>query len=243
MEAYMYYAARRGQWQVSTHKKDMEAGRAWGVFSVVSDSMTPDAATDQWTEWDDDCQNAPKITTRICTEHERQAMVRQAEEEAVAKAQDARIIVLAGQEAGEVQHRMMGAYVLMEGEVVNGRCVWKREGKGMDAYMYYAASYGEWYVSRHKEDMEAGRPRGGLRVASDASDAMTPDAATEKWRARNTEAHAGHKWQKAPKITTRICTEHERQAMVRQAEEEAVAVATAAAPVLATKRGWRLCGK
>jgi hypothetical protein len=40
-------------------------------------------------------QDAPKITTRICTEYERQAMVRQAEEEAVAKAKGARIAVIA----------------------------------------------------------------------------------------------------------------------------------------------------
>jgi hypothetical protein len=228
MEAYMYYAASDGEWNVGRHKTEMEAGRDSGVLTVVSDAMTPDAATEEWKAWDgdDDCQNAPKITTRICTEHERQAMVRQAEEEAVAKAKEARIIVLAGQEAGEVQHRMMGAYVLMEGKVVSGRCVWKREGMGMEAYMYYAARRGQWHVGTHKKDMEAGRAKGVLGVASvasdasDASDAMTPDAATEKWK-----VHTGDKWQNAPKITTRICTEHERQAMVRQAEEEAVAKA------------------
>jgi hypothetical protein len=141
-------------------------------------------------------------------------MVRQAEEEAVAKAKEARIIVLAGQEAGEVQHEMMGAYVLMEGKMVGGRCVWKQEGVGRDAYLFDAASHGIWIVGSGKEDMEAGEATGGLCVESDA---MTPDAATEEWEVAEGEAD----WHAAPKITTCICTEHEMQTMVRQAEREA----------------------
>jgi hypothetical protein len=43
-------------------------------------------------------------------------MVRQAEEEAVAKAKEARIIVLAGQQPAEVQHRMMGNIRIDGGE-------------------------------------------------------------------------------------------------------------------------------
>jgi hypothetical protein len=216
-EAYMYYGAECGEWFVSTGKEVMEAGRATGEVSVVSADMTPDAATRQWQLCDDrdKWHPAPKIATRICTEHERQAMVRQAEEEAVAKSKEARIIVIAGQEAGEVQHRMMGVYVLMEGKIVNGRGVWKREGMGAEAYMYYGASYGAWFVSTDKEVMEAGRACGDLSVGSDD---MTPDAATKEWELVD---DGGEEWHPAPKITTRICTEHERQAMVRQAEEEA----------------------
>jgi hypothetical protein len=230
MEAYMYYAASYGRWYIDCSKADMEAGKARDrILSVESDAMTPDAATEEWRAFGGGFwQDAPKITTRICTEHERQAMVRQAEEEAVTKAKEARIIVIAGQAAGNAQHCMMGAYVLMEGKVVSGRCVWKREGMGMEAYMYYAASHGKWLVGCSKASMEAGKHVGkALGLLCVKSDAMTPDAATEKWRAKNTEARAGHRhrWQNAPKITTRICTEHERQAMVRQAEEEAVAKA------------------
>jgi hypothetical protein len=69
----------------------MEAGKAGGFVHVTSDAMTPAATTEQWKvndgiskAWHD----APKITTRICTEYERQAMVRQAEEEATAKAKE-----------------------------------------------------------------------------------------------------------------------------------------------------------
>jgi hypothetical protein len=51
---------------------------------------------------------------------------------------------------------------------------------------------------------------------------MNPDAATEQWKVFDRISKA---WQDAPKITTRICTEYERHAMVRQAEEEATAKA------------------
>jgi hypothetical protein len=78
----------------------MEVGKAARDVCVESDAMTPDAATAHWhwqvAEGEADWHAAPKITTRICTEHERQAMVRQAEEEAVANAKEARIVVLAG---------------------------------------------------------------------------------------------------------------------------------------------------
>jgi hypothetical protein len=221
MEAYMFYVANEGEWHVDS-KEAMEAGEATGDLSVVSDAMTPDAATEEWTAWGgEEWHAAPKITTRICTEHERQAMVRQAEEEAVAKAKEARIIVLAGQEAGEVKHRMMGAYVLMEGKMVGGRCVWKQEGVGRDAYMFYAARHGIWFVSPDMEDMEAEEAAGYLSMKSDA---VTPDAATEEWMVTSDDNENGD-WHAAPKITTRICTEHERQAMVQQAKEEAVAKA------------------
>jgi hypothetical protein len=105
----------------------------------------------------------------------------------------------------------------MEGKIVNGKGVWRREGVVMAAYMFCAASNGEWHVGSSKEAMEAGEATGDLSVETDA---VTPDAATAQW-----EARGGEEWQNAPKITTRICTEHERQAMVRQAEEEAVAKA------------------
>jgi microsomal dipeptidase-like Zn-dependent dipeptidase len=235
MEAYMFYVTSQGWWDVGIGKQEMEAGECAGYLSVDSDTLTPDAATAQWRacEEDGDWQDAPKITTRICTEYERQAMVRQAEEEAVAKAKEARIIVLAGQEAGEVQHNLMGVYVLMEGKMVGGRCVWKREGVGMEAYMYYAASHGEWFVGGDKAAMEAGRAGGVKGNLAVTSDAMTPDAAAEKWAALPAcpvqhdiwAKEEERKWREAPKVTTRICTEHERQAMVRQAEEEAVAKA------------------
>jgi hypothetical protein len=52
------------------------------------------------------------------------------------------------------------------------------------------------------------------------SNAMTPDAAPkERWIAQHVSfPFVGRK--DATKITTRVCTEHERQAMVRQAEKK-----------------------
>jgi hypothetical protein len=142
--------------------------------------MTPDAATEHWKVYDVTSkarQDAPKITTRICTEYERQAMVRQ------------------GQEAGEPQHCMMGAYELMEGKLVSGKGGWQRKGSGLEAYLYYAGSSGDWWVGCCQADMEAGTARG---VAFVTSDAMTPDAATEHWKVYDGISEA---WQDAPKIT------------------------------------------
>jgi hypothetical protein len=120
------------------------------------------------------------------------------------------IIVIAGQEPGEPQHCMMGVYVLMEGQLVGGRCVWQREGAGLEAYIYYAARGGWWVVGGCKADMESGASAGRIRVISDA---MTPDAAAEQWGVAD-----GTAWLDAPQITASTCTEDERQAMVRQAE-------------------------
>jgi hypothetical protein len=147
---------------------------------VASDAMTPDAATEQWQVCDvisKAWQDAPKTTTRICTGHERQAVVRQAEEEAMAKAKEAPAIVLDGQGDEEPHHCMMGAYELMEGELVSGKGVWQRKGTGQEAHLHYAASSRQWWVGDIKADMEAGKVFGEINVASDA---MTPDAATEQ---------------------------------------------------------------
>jgi hypothetical protein len=74
----------------------------------------------------------------------------------------------------------MGAYTLMEGKIVSGKGVWKREGMGrfhVEAYMYYAASDGEWFVGTDEHDMEAREAAGDMSVKSNV---MTPGAATAK---------------------------------------------------------------
>jgi hypothetical protein len=218
LEAYIHYAGSRGHWYVGSSKANMESGTAAGCIYVASAAMTPDAATEQWRVFVGGAfQDAPQITASTCTEDERQAMAQRAEQEAVAMAQQARIVVLAGQEAGEPQHCLMGVYVLMEGQLVGGRCVWQREGAGLEAYIHYAGSRGHWFVGSSKANMESGVSVGRVCVTSAA---MTPDAATEQWRMA-----VGGALQDAPQITASTCTEHERQAMVRQAEEEAVAKA------------------
>jgi hypothetical protein len=123
-------------------------------------------------------------------------MLRQAKEAAEAKAGDARIVELSGQEAGDVLHCMMGAYELMEGKLVGGRCVWRRGGAGSEAFLYHAND--KWWIDISKASMESGRARGRMQVTSDA---MTPDAITEQWQVYD---GASKTWQDAPKITTRL---------------------------------------
>ena len=123
-----------------------------------------------------------------------------AKEAAEAKARDARIVELSGQEAGDVQHCFMGAYELMEGKLVGGGCVWRREGAGSEAFLYRANNV--WLISDKEASMESGRARGSMQVIGDA---MTPDAITEQWQVYD---GASETWQNAPKITTRLCTEY-----------------------------------
>jgi hypothetical protein len=139
-----------------------------------------------------------------------QAKAQHAEQEAVTKAQEARIIGLAGQEAGDLQHCMMGAYVLMEGKLVGGRCVWQREGAGLEAYIYYAETREQWYVCT-KAEMESGEVFGVVcvtpGVTSNGKLPMTPDAATEQWQVFRGVTSSGvfdrGAWPIAPKITAR----------------------------------------
>jgi hypothetical protein len=67
-----------------------------------------------------------------------------------------RTIVLQGQEAGEPQHCMMGAYELMEGKLVSGKGVWQRKGSGLEAYLNYAGSSGDWWVGRSQANIYGG---------------------------------------------------------------------------------------
>jgi hypothetical protein len=123
-------------------------------------------------------------------------MLRQAKEAAEAKAGDARIVELSGQEAGDVQHCLMGAYELMEGKLVGGRCVWRRGEAGLEAFLHHAND--KWWINSSKANMEAGQAGGSIKVVSDA---MTPDAITEQWKAYD---EASKTWQDAPKVTTRL---------------------------------------
>jgi hypothetical protein len=189
--------------------------------------MTPDGITEQWEVYDrtsETWQDAPKIATRVCTEYERQEMLLQAKEVAEANARDARIVLLSGQEADDVQHRLMGAYELMEGKLVGGRCVWRRGEAGSEAFLFHAT--GEWWIDNDEAKMESGQAFGWMHVTSNA---MTPDGITEQWEVYDRTSET---WQAAPKIATRVCTEYERQEMLLQAKEVAEAKAKDARIVL-----------
>jgi hypothetical protein len=105
-------------------------------------------------------------------------------------------VELSGQEAGDVQHCLMGAYELMEGKLVGGRCVWRRGGAGSEAFLFCTNS--KWWIGNDEASMESGRAFGRMQVTSDA---MTPDAITEQWQVYD---GASETWQDAPKITTRL---------------------------------------
>jgi hypothetical protein len=77
----------------------------------------------------------------------------------------------------------MGVYKLMEGKEMNGRGVWKCKGWVLSGFMYfhtplpfislpstrfmYYTRNKQWIISR-EEDMEAGKARGWMYVASTA---------------------------------------------------------------------------
>ena len=87
----------------------------------------------------------------------------------------------------------MGLYELIEGKVVNGRGVWQYRGtstmntsmsspRRCQRFLYYVSTR-KWRLS-DREDMEEGKARGYLRVASSA---LTPDQVladgAQVWRA------------------------------------------------------------
>jgi hypothetical protein len=109
----------------------------------------------------------------------------------MAQAKQARRIKLEGQEEGDLQQGAMGVYELEEGKEVNARGVWKATGK--EVFMYYASN-NEWYII-HRENMEAGKAWGWMRVASTA---LTPDKITEGW-----EVDDGTAFVEAPKVRVR----------------------------------------
>ena len=110
-------------------------------------------------------------------------------------------LMLEGQAAGAPQHGKMGAYELMEGKLVSGRCVWRRVGGGHEAYLFYAASSGKWHVGSKtsmEASMEAGKSRGRLHVESDA---LTPDKVTETWKVY---AGGDGNWQARQQLKARV---------------------------------------
>jgi hypothetical protein len=123
------------------------------------------------------------------------------------QAQQAKSILLEGQQHGDPQHDMMGVYQLVEGKEVNGRGVWQMAG-GQEYFMYYASSK-EWFIS-DRADMEAGKDAGWMRAYSTA---LTPDQVTETWQAYADDASGSEEssdsgsdgtWVAAPNVRARM---------------------------------------
>jgi hypothetical protein len=101
----------------------------------------------------------------------------------------------------------MGAYALVEGKEVNGRGVWQLAG-GKEVFIHYASTK-QWWIS-NRADMEAGKARGYIRVASPA---LAPDQVTETWKV--TDGTGTGTWLDAPKVRAMLCP----MAAARQARD------------------------
>jgi uncharacterized protein YuzB (UPF0349 family) len=215
---FMYYTSM--SWWIS-RKEDMEAGKAAGWITVESSALTPDRATAQWHVCDSSTfHDAPKLRVYVMSAEQQHAeLQRLAEEQAQAmvQAQEARSIMVEGQEEGDYQYGCMGMYELVEGKVVSGRGVWQHQGDN-DLFLYFCSSMA-WYISS-KESMEAGKAAGFVHVTSSA---LTPDQATTQWRVANDSA-----FQDAPKLRVRVMSAEQQQAELQRlakAEESTMAQA------------------
>jgi hypothetical protein len=127
------------------------------------------------------------------------------------------LLLVEGQEPGDLQYCCMGMYELMEGKAVNGRGVWQHQG---DSSVFLHHQHQDWYINS-KERMEAGKAARWGRVTSSA---LTPDRATELWRVSDTGTQAtgwNSGWHSAPKLRVRVvAVEHQRAELQRLAEEQ-----------------------
>jgi hypothetical protein len=173
MDSFLYYYSSNKQWMVSS-RESMEAGNGSCVMATNSTASTPDQITEQWTVakgtgW----QTAPKLRVRVCSSVEKHAAEQRVEQEqtqALEQAQQSRQLVFEGL-ADDTFH-LTGAYQLMEGEVVNGRAVWQKQGGTQELYLYHSKN-SRWLVST-RENMEKGEAVGFVFVATAA---LTPDQA------------------------------------------------------------------
>jgi hypothetical protein len=144
---FLYYFGDGGNWVVS-NQDAMEEGDGAGRMFVDSTAATPDQVTEEW-EVDDGTAwvAAPKLRVRVCSSAEKQAAVqrmKQEQKQALAQAQQVHTLVVEG--IADDQNGMMGEYKLMEGKVVNGRPVWKKDGLPWTLCLYYATS-NKWIIS------------------------------------------------------------------------------------------------
>jgi tetratricopeptide (TPR) repeat protein len=115
-------------------------------------------------------------------------------------------LIIEGQEKGEHQYALMGRYERMAEECVNGRSVWKRgQMWGVCAYLYYVSSSCEWWISSNKEDMQAGRAGGLMKVAG--GKALTPVyIEVAAWQVK---VSGEGQWGNAPKVKVRVVGQHD----------------------------------
>jgi hypothetical protein len=215
IEYFMSYSSR--SWWISS-KKTMEASKSTGWITVESSALTPDRATAQWCVIDGSSfRNAPKLRVYVMSAEQQQAELQRLAEEqaqAMAQAQEARSIMVEGQEEGDDQHGSMGMYELMEGKVLNGRGVWQNHNRS--CFMFFSWSSQDlshqWFID-NKQGMEAGTNTGRIKGASSA---LTPVQATKLWR-----VHDGvNSWHYAPKLRARVMSAEQQQAELQRLAEK-----------------------
>jgi hypothetical protein len=193
---FLYYNSSSKLWLVSS-KNEMEADDGKCVIAVYSTAATPDQITEQWkiansTAWVD----APKLRVRVCSSVEKHAAEQRVEQEQVQafkQAHDSCRLMVEG--LANDQDQLMGAYELMEGKVVSGRAVWRKQGGGEERFLYCSSDI-NWFFS-DREDMETSMPTGFMKLVSAA---LTPDQnrASEFW-----EVHDGTQWVANPEVGVR----------------------------------------
>jgi hypothetical protein len=217
-------------WYIGS-KACMEEGKDAGWVNVPSRALTPDQITLEsgelmltnkssgdtlltvnegvWRVWDivaKTWHGAPNLQVRALTAEEQQAEVqRQAEEHALAmvQAEEAKLLVVEGQQEGEYQHQQMGNYELVPAKVVNGRAVWQRQDDST-SFMYFCKSSAMWFIGS-EDCMEVGADAGRLHVSSCA---LTPDRITEVWRVWDGVVNGAAGWHDAPKLrVVSICVQ------------------------------------
>jgi hypothetical protein len=103
----------------------------------------------------------------------------------------------------------MGVYTRINGKEMNGRAVWQA-ARGMERYLFYASD-NKWYLGTSKDDMEAGKPTGGLSITG--TGANTPDLATATWWQMK-DADGG--WIDAPGVRVLKCSAAEYEAAMEK---------------------------
>jgi hypothetical protein len=216
IDSFLYFSRRNIMEWVISNRREMEAGEAVGWLRVTSRALTPDRVTKLWRVYDGvssakGWHDAPKLRVRVMSAEQHQAELQRLEEEqiqAMAQAQEAKIVMVQGQEEGDHQHGRMGMYELVEGKVVNGRGVWQNSNA---RFLYFSRSSREWFIS-HKVNMEAGTSAGRIKVASAA---LIPAQATEQWRISD-----GSSWHGAPKLRVLVMSAEQHQAELQQMAEK-----------------------
>jgi hypothetical protein len=173
MDYFLYYYSSKKQWMVSD-RANMEAGNQSCFMFTTSTAATPDQITEQWTVDDGTrWQAAPKLRVRVCSSVEKHAAEQRAEQEqaqALEQAQQSRQLLFEG--VANDRNHLMGVYKLMEGKVVNGRAVWRKQGVTQELFLY-RSNNSKWYLGK-RERMEEGKNRGFMFLDTTA---LTPDQA------------------------------------------------------------------